>query len=133
MFDAVALDGPSPSFRETREAFAKQTFRLKTRPVAAGLVDAKIEGNNQIVIRTENVKRFSIWLHPSMIEFSKPVLVSVNGKKREFDIEGQLLTALRSYQRRHDWGLIYHAEIMLACDELLRSAGQVRARSKINK
>ncbi len=112
-FDSVKLMGPGPSFRETSEDFHKQTFRLEKRPVKAGCVDARIEDNNRIVIRTENVQRFSIWLHPSMVDFSQPVRVSVNGRDSEHAVKASLLDALRSYQRRGDWGMTYYAEIVL--------------------
>jgi predicted esterase len=115
-YDAVDLDGPSPRWKETREAFDAQELRVGSRLVQAGLVDAKIAGDNRIVIRTENVKRFSLWLHPSMVDFSEPVRIAVNGNESQYDIRESLLDALRSYQRRRDWGLIYHAEIKLTTE-----------------
>ncbi|MCP4787681.1 MAG: hypothetical protein GY903_16845 [Fuerstiella sp.] len=115
-FDAVEMKGPSPSFKETTEAFNAQTMQLGTGNVAAGLVDARNEGNNHITVQTENVRRFSVWLHPSMVDFSRPVRISVNGKLSEHRITESLLDALRSYRRRHDWRLIYHAEIKLAVE-----------------
>jgi hypothetical protein len=85
--------------------------------VKAGLVDATVEDGNRIVIHTQNVRKFSVWLHPSMVDFSRPVLVSVNGQETGHTVKPTLLNALRSYQRRGDWGLIYHAEISLTADE----------------
>ena len=116
-FDAVDVQGPSPSFKETREAFEAQTLQLGTRNVEAGLVDARITGNNHIVVQTENVRRFSLWLHPSMVDFSKPLHISVNGKQSGHKITESLLDALRSYRRRHDWKLIYHTEINLSVNQ----------------
>ncbi|MDG1893438.1 MAG: hypothetical protein P8J37_00870 [Fuerstiella sp.] len=116
-YDAVELKGPSPSFKETAEAFAAQTIQLGTRSVAAGLVDARIEGDNRVAVQTENVRRFSLWLHPSMVDFFRPVRVLVNGQESEHKVTASLLDALRSYQRRHDWRLIYHAEIKLTVDQ----------------
>ena len=116
-FDAVDVNGPSPSFKETAEAFEAQTLQLGTRRVEAGLVDARIAGDNHIAVRTENVRRFSVWLHPSMVDFARPVRISVNGKQSEYQITASLLDALRSYRRRRDWTLIYHAEIKLTAEQ----------------
>ncbi len=116
-FDHVTLSGPSPSFHETPEDFRKQTFQLDVLPVRAGLVDATIQGRNRIVIHTENVKKFSIWLNRSMVDFSQPVRISLNGSDSEHLVAPRLLDTLRSYKRRQDWGLIYHAEIELTCTE----------------
>jgi predicted esterase len=116
-FDKVVMDGPRPTRGETQEAFDQQTFRLEDQPVKAGLVDATVEDGNRIVIHTQNVRKFSVWLHPSMVDFSRPVLVSVNGQETGHTVKPTLLNALRSYQRRGDWGLIYHAEISLTADE----------------
>jgi hypothetical protein len=112
-FDAVKVNGPSPSFKETREAFEAQTLSVGSTQVAAGLVDARIEEDNHVIVQTENVREFSIWLHPSTVDFSRPVRVSVNGTQSDHEIAASLLDALRSYQRRQDWRLIYHAEIKL--------------------
>lgn len=116
-FESVTLDGPRPKFRESKEAFDKQIFRLVPIQVAAGMVDAKIENQHRIVIQTINVKCFSIWLHPAMVDFSSPLHLLVNGKETEYTVEENLLDALRSYKRRNDWGLIYHAEIKVNCEE----------------
>jgi hypothetical protein len=51
-----------------------------------------------------------------MVDFSEPVRIAVNGNESQYDIRESLLDALRSYQRRRDWGLIYHAEIKLTTE-----------------
>ena len=113
-FDRVVLDGPRPTWQESPDDFAKQSFRIEQQPVKAGLVDASIDTrNNNITVTTENVTRFSIWLHPAMIDFDRPVHVSVNGTDSVHSVQERLLTALQSYPRRHDWSLVYHAEIPL--------------------
>jgi hypothetical protein len=48
-----------------------------------------------------------------MVDFSKPVKVIVNGKTHLYKSQANLLDALRSYERRQDWGLIYHSELVL--------------------
>ena len=51
-----------------------------------------------------------------MVDFSEPVRIAVNGIESEHDVSESLLDALRSYQRRRDWGLIYPAEISLTIE-----------------
>ena len=116
-FDQVTMNGPRPTFGESADDFEKQSFMLKPLAVKAGFVDARIVSQNRIVIATRNVRRLSIWLHPSMVNFSDPVSVSLNGNEREHTVKATLMQAIRSYKRRTDWHLIYPAEIVLNCPE----------------
>ena len=110
-FDRIQLNGPSPSFGESEEDFAAQSLELVSEPVNAGLVDAKIVGENKIVVETENVKSFSLWLHPSMVDFAKPLLLSVNGVESQHPIKASLASALESYQRLRDRSQVCHAKL----------------------
>lgn len=74
--------------------------------------EAKITGPNQISINTNNVEHMSVWLHPKMnIDFSKPISVTLDGTTSQKTCTPSLLDALRSYERRHDWQMIYHCEL----------------------
>ncbi len=115
-FDTVALDGPSPTWKETRDSFDLQSFRLSTKHVQAGVVDASLGTDNQITIQTDNVKRFSLWLHSSMVDFSRPVRFTLNGQLQTRHVNASLLDVLRSYVRRHDWILTYSAEVIFAIE-----------------
>ena len=66
---------------------------------------------------TENVGKYSLWLHPDMVDFSRPVTVITNGKVEQYDVQPSLLDAIHSYQRRNDWGLIYHYELQITVSE----------------
>jgi pimeloyl-ACP methyl ester carboxylesterase len=78
-------------------------------------IDAVNRGDNTIVVTTRNVARFTAWLHPQMVDFTKRVTVVVNGKNRfAGKVKPSLATALESYERRGDWGLIYPVKIELA-------------------
>jgi hypothetical protein len=77
-------------------------------------IDAVNRGDNTFVVATSNVSRFTLWLHPRMVDVSKPVTVTVNGRIRfSGPVKPSLATALESYERRHDWGLIYPMKIEL--------------------
>ena len=106
------LSGPYPNRKETAEDFAKQSFSLVKEKALAGIVEAVHREKNYFECIAKNVRAFSIWLHPAMADFSKPVRVSVNGKMQEFqNLAPSLLTALQSYERRRDRGLIYPCRI----------------------
>ncbi len=76
--------------------------------------DAKISGPNQISITTNNVTHMSVWLDPKMgIDFSKPISVTLDGVTSEKSCTPSLLDALRSYERRHDWQMIYSCEMVI--------------------
>jgi outer membrane protein assembly factor BamB len=115
-FDEVQRTGPGPSWKESRQSFLKQGFQLGRRNVRAAKVEAVNHGDNRLTVTTRNVRRFAIWLHPEMVDFARPVRISVNGADTIRQAKATLLDALRSYERRGDWGLIYHAEIRLAGD-----------------
>jgi hypothetical protein len=77
-------------------------------------IDAANRGDNTIVVNTRNVAQLTVWLHPQMVDVTKPVTISVNGKKLfTGKVKPSLVTALDSYDRRHDWGLIYPIKIEL--------------------
>ncbi|WP_254512374.1 alpha/beta fold hydrolase [Anatilimnocola floriformis] len=76
------------------------------------LVDAMNYGGNLIAVNTQHVSRFTVWLHPRMIDISKPVQIHVNQKPVFKErVTPTLVTALDSYRRRGDWGLIYPIKV----------------------
>lgn len=81
------------------------------------MIDAINRGRNRIDVTTLNVDRFTVWLHPKMVDVAKPVTVCVDGKVRFAGlVRPSLATALESYERRRDWGLIYPIKIKLATE-----------------
>ena len=78
------------------------------------IIEAENEGRNTIVIRTNNILKFEVWLHPRMVDFSKPVRIFVNDKLVfNKKVSQSISTALLSFKRKNDWGLIYTARVML--------------------
>lgn len=78
------------------------------------MIDAINRGNNRIDVTTQNVTRFTVWLHPKMVDVAQPVTVSVDGTVRFKErVTPSLKTALESYSRRQDWGMIYPIKITL--------------------
>ena len=70
-----------------------------TLSVSGASVDANITGSTIVVI-TQNVKSFSLWLHPSMVGGASSVTIIVDGVQRTVQMTPTLLDALRSYERR---------------------------------
>jgi predicted esterase len=110
-YDTIILKGPNIALSEAD--LQKQSYTLGKAQQQGGRVEANLRVNNLIEVRTEHVRRFSLWLHPNMVDFSKPIIVLVNGIKGEYTVRPSLLAALRSYERQKDWGLIYYAEIII--------------------
>jgi len=93
----------------------KLTHERRRRDGAA--IDATNRGDNMIAVYTKNVKRFTVWLHPKMVDIRKPVTVFVDGEQKfRGKVTPTLATALESYERRSDWGLIYPIKIELTTD-----------------
>ena|GEM_PF-248562 len=115
-FDEVARTGPGPSWNESRESFFNQGFKLIKRNLPAANVEARNHGDNRMTIKTRNVKHFALWLHPKMVEFSQPLRITINGSESVHRVKPSLFDALRSCERRGDWGLVYHAELRLHGD-----------------
>lgn len=91
-------------------------WRLEHRRVTrrGAMIDAINRGDNRFDVTTENVSRLTIWLHPRMVDVAKSVTVTVDGRKRfEGLVKPDLVTALESYERRHDWGLIYPIKLTI--------------------
>ena len=112
-YDSVKFTGPGMKWGEPVEDWHKQEWELTKTMVTGGLVEARYDGGNVFDVTTQNVRRFSLWLHPRMVDFSKPVVVAVNGERETHEVVPSLLDALRSYERRNDWGLVYHCELVI--------------------
>jgi hypothetical protein len=112
-YHIITRPGWSPSRTETRETFLKQEFKTEDALIQAGRVEAWNQGDNRFCIKTENVLRFSLWLHPQMVDFSRAIVIELNGKPHTIRPTPSLLDALHSYERHRDWGLIYHSEVVM--------------------
>jgi hypothetical protein len=63
-------------------------------------------------LQSENVRKIRIYLHPKMVDFSKPVIVEVNGKVlAKADVQPRLKTMLELAREFDDPGRIFHAAL----------------------
>jgi hypothetical protein len=78
-------------------------------------IEAVNRGENRIEVTAQNVARFTVWLHPQMVDPRKPVTIAVEGGPAvRARLHPSLVTALESYERRRDWGLIYPMKVEVA-------------------
>lgn len=79
-----------------------------------GRAEANITGAHSINVTTNNVTSLSLWLHPNMLDITTPINVTLNGVTTQKVCSPSLLTALKSYERRKDWKMIYQCEIPIS-------------------
>jgi predicted esterase len=92
------------------------TWRLEHQRYSrrGSMIDAINRGGNRIDVTTLHVARFTVWLNPKMVDVGKPVTIRVDGKVRfSGKVRPSLVSALESYERRRDWGLIYPIKVEL--------------------
>jgi predicted esterase len=95
-------------------SFSSWTLEHRTRKHPGSAIEAINRGDNLIEVSTQNVARFTVWLHPRMIDVAKPVTIVVNGKTRfNGKLTPSLVTALESFERRRDWGLVYPMKVAI--------------------
>ncbi|HVX14179.1 MAG TPA: alpha/beta hydrolase [Pirellulales bacterium] len=101
----------------------KLEHRTTTRQGAS--IDAINRGNNIVEVTTHNVARFTVWLHPRMVDIGRPLTIIVDGENRTIGrVTPSLATALESFDRRRDWGLIYPIKVELAAGRTTPTIGQ---------
>jgi dienelactone hydrolase len=75
------------------------------------------KGNNTFEITSENARQLRLYLHPTMVDFSSPVVVEVNGETLYNGIvEPDLATMLYLVREFDDRGRVFYAAIDIAID-----------------
>lgn len=101
------------------------THWLQLRPLPAGTqpeksvqtVRGEITGANEITISSENARKLRLLLHPKMIDFSKPVVVKLNGKVvHDAVVKPDLAFLLEFVRRFDDRSRIFHASLEFNID-----------------
>ena len=86
------------------------------------IAHAKKTGNNQFEISTSNVKDLSLFLHPNMVDFKKPVIVRAGGKQvfnEKVESDPKLMFEL--VREFDDRGRIFWAKIDLQLEDATKS------------
>ncbi|MBT3291414.1 MAG: hypothetical protein HN380_28985, partial [Victivallales bacterium] len=111
-YDTTRHEGAKQFWGMPRENWENWALKHARQERPGAMADATNLGGNRFEVTTRNVRRFAIWLHPQMVDLSKPVRVRVNGAPAlEQLVQPSAVTALASYERRRDWGLVYPARM----------------------
>jgi hypothetical protein len=80
-------------------------------------LDAEIVAPNRIEVRTQRVKRYSLFLNQTLVDFLRPITVVTNGR---VTYEGMVVpsveTLLREARMRHDRHLLFPVLLTLSAD-----------------
>ena len=116
-YDALHREGPGHSKDSSPEEWKQWKLTHTSVKRNGAMIEAINLGENRLKITTTNVSRFTLWLHPTMVNFGKPIQVDVNGELGfAARVTPSLVTVLESFERRRDWGLVYPAKIRLDVD-----------------
>jgi len=77
-------------------------------------IDAEVVDANRIEIRTQRVRRYSLYLNDELVDFSKPVTVTTNGKTSyEGAVTPNIETLLREARLRRDYTHLFPATLTI--------------------
>lgn len=96
---------------ESHEAWLNYSAKRSQSTFQGARLEVENLGDNRFTATAIHVDSFSLWLHPKMVDFGRPITMVTNGVTTEHSCKPSLLTALKSFERRRDWGLIYSAVI----------------------
>ncbi len=73
---------------------------------------AEVQSGNRVVIKCSRVRRLTVQLHPSLVDFSKKVKVLVNGRTVFFGmVKPRSLTLLNSAAEEFDFQRLPYASV----------------------
>lgn len=88
----------------------KKTIEERTLFPELSIVTAEcLRETNEIRVSAAGAREIRIYLHEKMVDFGKPLIVTVNGTKSRPDVKPSLETLLESARR--DRGLLYTASV----------------------
>ena len=80
-------------------------------------LDVEIVGPNRIEVRTERVRRYSLFLNQDLVDLAQPITVLTNGRvSYEGTLTPSMATLLREARQRHDRALLFPAMLTLPVD-----------------
>ena len=111
-FDWVRIDATdriaafSENLIDSRDEFIKGKVYAK--------LEARMTNDNLIVVTTNRVRRFSVFLNEELVDFSKPVTVKANGKVvYQQTVQPNLETLLHQARLRQDPETIFPVQLTL--------------------
>ncbi len=78
-------------------------------------LEADVVAPNRIALRTERVRRLTLFLNENLADLSRPVTVVINDKEAHTGpVDTSLTTLLRQVRLRQDWSRLYPVELRLS-------------------
>lgn len=112
-FNWVRLDATDPIATFSEDLVDKRDGRIKRREFAR--LDASILGTNRIEVKTEHVRRYSLFLNEQLIDLSKPLTVVTNGRVSfEGTVTPSVETLLRQDRLRQDPERLFSIHLTIA-------------------
>ncbi|NOZ19733.1 MAG: esterase family protein [Planctomycetes bacterium] len=109
-FGTFELDHIEPT--ERQPSYCTTDFRHRRIRCEGGTVHATNNGDNTFTVETSNVYSMTLWFHPDMADFAKPVRVVINGETKHDDIlKPNLAATLESFGQRRDPGMLFSAKL----------------------
>lgn len=82
-YDTLEANGVGARKDSAPDQWSRWQLKHKTIERTGAMIEAINRGENRIEITTRNVTRLTVWLHPRMVEFSRPW--SIRRKLLDFD------------------------------------------------
>ena len=81
-------------------------------------LEAEVAGPNRIEVRTERVRRYSLFLNQDLVDPAKPITVVTNGQiSYEGTVTQSIATLLQEARRRHDRQRLFPVRLSISVDD----------------
>jgi len=98
-------------------AFTENLIDSRDEFIASGVyakLHAEIEGPNNITVNTIRIRRYTLFLNDTLVDFSQPIVVKTNGKTSfEGILEPNIETLLQEARQRADTNLLFPAKLTI--------------------
>ncbi|MGB0909180.1 MAG: hypothetical protein ACPGYT_02365 [Nitrospirales bacterium] len=75
-------------------------------------LDAEVISPNRIKVRTDHVRRYTLYLNDDLVDFSQPITIETNGKRSLHEqVSPNLETLLSEARRRQDFSRLFSAKL----------------------
>ena len=98
---------------DSREAWLNYSAERSKSAFQGARIEIRNLGDNRFKATTAHIDSYSLWLHPKMADLTRPIVVTTDGVTTKHTLKPSLLTALKGFERKEDWGLIYHATVTI--------------------
>ncbi len=114
-FGWIRIDATDPIAAFSDDLVNKRDDRIRNREYAT--LDATISAPNRIDVKTERVRRYTLFLNDQLVDLSKPLVVRTNGA---VSFEGMAIpareTLLRQARLRKDPRQLFPAQVLITVE-----------------